>query len=54
MMSRSGPHLSLWKQGLGVVPDEVWRRIDLQTLVLADNRLTEISERVGDLSHITA
>src|SRR5690242_12001387 len=46
------PHLSLWKQRLGAVPDEVWLRTDLQTLVLADNDLTEISERVGDLGQL--
>jgi Leucine-rich repeat (LRR) protein len=45
-------HLSLWRQGLGVVPDEVWLRTNLQTLVLADNDLTEVSERVGDLSEL--
>lgn len=46
------PHLSLWKQRLGVVPDEVWLRTDLQTLVLADNDLTEVSDRVGDLGKL--
>src|SRR6516225_6012777 len=51
-MSELKPHLSLWGQGLGVVPDEVWLRTDLQTLVLADNNLTEVSERVGDLSKL--
>ena len=51
-MGELKPHLSLWRQGLGVVPDEVWLRIDLLTLVLADNDLTEISERVGDLSKL--
>jgi Leucine-rich repeat (LRR) protein len=51
-MGELKPHLSLWKQRLGVVPDEVWLRTDLQTLVLADNDLTEVSERVGDLSEL--
>jgi Leucine-rich repeat (LRR) protein len=51
-MGELKPHLSLWKQRLGVIPEEVWLRIDLQTLVLADNDLTEISERVGDLSKL--
>ena len=51
-MSELKPHLSLWGQGLGVVPDEVWLRTDLQTLVLADNDLTEVSERVEDLSKL--
>jgi hypothetical protein len=39
-MGEPSPHLSLWRQGLGVVPDEVWRRTDLRTLLLADNDLT--------------
>ena len=52
MMSSSGPHLSLWKRGLSVVPGEVWRRIDLESLVLAGNGLSEISERVGDLNNL--
>jgi hypothetical protein len=30
------PHLSFLRQGLDVVPDEVWLRTDLQTLVCAD------------------
>ena len=47
-----GRHLSLWKQALGVVPNAVWDRTDLETLVLADNGLTEISDRVGDLRHL--
>lgn len=40
--------LSLWKQGLGAVPDHVLDRTELRTLVLVDNGLTEISERVGE------
>ncbi|HVN02558.1 MAG TPA: leucine-rich repeat domain-containing protein [Caulobacteraceae bacterium] len=44
-----GPDLSLWKQALGAVPDAVWARTDLRTLILADNDLTEISPRLGGL-----
>ena len=51
-MSELKPHLSLWRRRLGVVPDEVWLRTDLHTLVLADNDLTEVSERVGDFSKL--
>ena len=36
-----------WRRGLGLYPMR-WLRTDLQTLVLADNGLTEVSER-GDL-----
>ncbi|MBS0224600.1 MAG: leucine-rich repeat domain-containing protein [Proteobacteria bacterium] len=42
-------HLSLWKQKLGVVPDQVWEQTGLRTLVLADNDLTEVSGRIGNL-----
>jgi Leucine-rich repeat (LRR) protein len=52
MTSSSGPHLSLWRQKLGVVPDQVWDRTGLRTLVLADNDLTEVSERVGELQDL--
>lgn len=51
-MGELKPHLSLWKKRLGVVPDEVWLRTDLQTLVLADNELTEVSDRIGELSQL--
>ena len=37
MAGTSGPHLSLWNQRLGVVPEQVWLRTDLETLVVADN-----------------
>jgi hypothetical protein len=30
-------HLNLWKQHLGHVPESVWERVDLETIVLADN-----------------
>src|ERR1700742_3072531 len=52
MTTNSGPHLSLWKHGLGVVPDEVWSRTELQTLVLADNELTGVSERICELRQL--
>jgi Leucine-rich repeat (LRR) protein len=42
-------HLNLWKQNLGIVPEAVWERQDLETLVLADNGLREVSERLGGL-----
>lgn|SRR5690348_9778683 len=42
-------HLNLWKQRLGRVPESVWEQIDLETLVLADNDLTEVSARIGHL-----
>ena len=35
-------NLSLWKKQLGVVPAWVWDRTELETLVLADNGLTDL------------
>ena len=49
MTGAPGLHLSLWRKALGVVPDDVWDRKDLQTLVLAENDLADISERIGEL-----
>lgn len=45
-------HLNLWKKQLGRVPDSVWEQTDLETLVLADNGLTELSERIGRLRRL--
>ena len=48
-------HLNLWKQQLGAVPESVWERTDLVTLVLADNGLTELPAalaRIRDLRHL--
>jgi Leucine-rich repeat (LRR) protein len=41
--------LNLWKKNLGAVPDEVWEHAGVTALILADNGLTEISERIGEL-----
>ena len=45
-------HLNLWKHHLGRVPDAVWNRTDLESLVLADNGLTELSDRIGALRRL--
>jgi Leucine-rich repeat (LRR) protein len=45
-------HLNLWKQRLGCVPECVWERTDLETPVLADNDLLEISEHIGRLKNL--
>ena len=45
-------HLSFWKRGLDRVPDYVWNETDLETLVLADNRLSELSEKIGGLKRL--
>ena len=48
----SEPHLNLWKKRLGVVPEWVWERTSLETLILADNDLSEISGRIGNLKRL--
>lgn len=46
-------NLNYWKQQLGRVPDEVWKHSDdVETLVLADNGLTEIPSRIGELRNL--
>ena len=45
-------HLNLWKKHLGRVPDTVWQQTSLETLVLAENELTEISKQVGQLKKL--
>jgi Leucine-rich repeat (LRR) protein len=52
MQNFAGPNLSLWKQGLGVVPTWVWERIELETLVLAGNGLSDLSGRIGGLQKL--
>jgi hypothetical protein len=46
----SASRLTLWKKRLARVPDSVWERTELETLVLADNELSEVSEPIGRLS----
>jgi Leucine-rich repeat (LRR) protein len=48
----SSAHLNLWKQQLGTVPESVWERTDLETLVLADTGLAEVSSRIGGLKKL--
>jgi Leucine-rich repeat (LRR) protein len=45
-------NLSLWKKALGVVPTWVWERIELETLVLADNGLSDLSDQIGGLKNL--
>ena len=51
-MSGEGHSLNLWQQQLGCVPDTLWDRVDLESLVLANNALSEVSERVGGLRRL--
>jgi Leucine-rich repeat (LRR) protein len=52
MQNSAGPDLSLWNNGLGVVPEWVWERTELETLVLAGNGLTDLSGRIGGLTKL--
>ena len=45
--------LNLWKHHLGRIPDEVWELLEIETLVPADNDLTEVSSRIRDLKHLS-
>jgi len=47
-----GVVLNLWKKNLGGVPDWVWERDELETLILADNGLKEVSERISRLRRL--
>lgn len=42
-------HLNLWKNRLGRVPVWVWENTELESLVLADNDLSDVSEQIGRL-----
>jgi Leucine-rich repeat (LRR) protein len=42
----------MWNQQLGRAPDWMWLRTDLEVLVLADNGLTYVSARIGDVTHL--
>jgi Leucine-rich repeat (LRR) protein len=46
------PNLNLWKKRLGRVPEWVWERTDLETLVLAENELSEVSCQIGRLKNL--
>ena len=39
MPDSSAAHLNLWKKRLGRVPESVWADTELETLVLAEQRL---------------
>jgi Leucine-rich repeat (LRR) protein len=46
------PNLNLWKKRLGRVPEWVWERTDLETLVLADNQLSDLSGQIGRMKKL--
>ena len=39
--------LNLWKKQLEHIPDSVWQQTEIETLVLADNQLSELSGLIG-------
>ena len=51
-MTDSNLQLSLWKQHLAHVPESVWEKRELETLVLAENDLREISSRIASLQRL--
>jgi Leucine-rich repeat (LRR) protein len=46
------PNLNLWKKRLGRVPEWVWQRTELETLVLADNQLSDVSVQIERLKKL--
>lgn len=51
-MLRPTQSLNLWGKQLGRIPDEVWQQSSLETLVLADNGLSEVSQQIGTLKNL--
>jgi Leucine-rich repeat (LRR) protein len=49
MPSSSSSNLNLWRKQLGHIPDSVWQQSELETLILADNNLSELSGKIGHL-----
>jgi hypothetical protein len=42
---------NLWKKKLGRVPNSVWELTTLESLILADDDLSDLSDRTLDLGH---
>jgi Leucine-rich repeat (LRR) protein len=51
-VNSSASNLNLWKRQLGCIPEYVWEHTELQTLVLAENGLTELSGQIGSLKRL--
>lgn len=51
-MSPRTANLNLRRQRLGRVPESVWEEVDLETLVMADNDLTEVTAKIGPLKRL--
>jgi hypothetical protein len=52
MLHERSVDVNLWKKHLALVPDEVLERLDIETLVLADNNLAAIPPRIGNLKRL--
>jgi hypothetical protein len=48
----SALQLNFWKEDLRQVPEAVWDQVNVEALVLAENRLTEVSDRIGRLKEM--
>jgi Leucine-rich repeat (LRR) protein len=48
----STQRINLWKKHLGAVPEYVWQQTELETLILADNDLAEVSDKIGNLKRL--
>jgi hypothetical protein len=44
--------LNLWKKALDAVPDDIWNDLGITVLILADNALSSLSSRIGELQHL--
>ena len=52
MLRGSATLLNLWKKQLGRVPDSVWDQAHVEVLILADNGLEDVSEKIGRLQKL--
>lgn len=44
--------MNLWKKRLGHVPESLWEQTEIETLVLADNDLCDLSGQIGRLTRL--
>ncbi|MGH9140547.1 MAG: leucine-rich repeat domain-containing protein, partial [Vicinamibacterales bacterium] len=44
--------VNLWRQNLGVLPATLWENTALETLMLADNQLTELPPAIAALTSL--
>src|SRR5215471_21780127 len=44
--------LNYWRKGLDEVPPEIFNHLEIEILILADNRLTRVPEEIGKLRRL--